>query len=82
MQRVAYLCADGRSLLVVFDRRNGTAEVLSQDEDPIVLDGGESAGGFHYEAGGRAFFGQRGRASYVVGDDDPLDCRERQPRPR
>lgn len=78
-QRVSYACEDGRRLVVLFDPRGDTAEVLSQDEDPLVLRRTSARQGFRYETWDHALYGDRQRATYEAGADGPVDCWARQP---
>jgi hypothetical protein len=54
--------------------------VLSQDEDPVVLDRASARRGFRYQNWNRAFYGDRVQATYEDRNGDPVDCRAIQPR--
>lgn len=76
MRRVAYVCADGEGLTVLFDDRDETALVLTGGRDPVAMRRSQDreAGGFFYEGGGHVLFGAGGRAGYATDGAEPVDC--------
>ena len=78
--QIDYACEDGRSLIVVFNPGGDTAEVLAEDGEPVVLDRAVARRGFRYQGWNRAFYGERGQATYEDRDREPVDCRAVQPR--
>jgi hypothetical protein len=76
VRRVAYVCADGQGLTVLFDDRDATAMVLARGQDPIALrrSRNESEGGFFYEGSGHVLFGAGARAGFASDGARPVDC--------
>ena len=71
-----WICQGGVTLFANFDDNRGAVKVRAGGEDPDVLDQVRSGYGrsFRYENGVRAFYGQDGAATYVVGRRAPLQC--------
>jgi len=76
VRRVAYACADGLGLTVLFDDRDGTAMVLARGQDPIALRRTDTRarGGFFYEGADHVLFGAGVRAGYAAEGAEPVDC--------
>jgi hypothetical protein len=76
VRRVAYDCADGRALTVLFDDRDQSAMVLAGGQDPVAMRRTQTRaiGGFFYEGQGHALFGAGARAGYATDGSEPVDC--------
>ena len=74
IHRVNYSCRGGWMLTATFDERQGTVQIRTDREQPVVLNQVRSNSGFHYQGYRRAFYGRGDQATYETARG-AVECR-------